>query len=197
MDSTNTEEKKIVINGTNNRYQVKKLINRNPDPKKRKISLKWNISEEWLSDEKQSIIINELYAFYILENCETLIDDESRKRLEVIIGELNNKITSYKQQDTIRKLLDNNNFIDLNTVVTQLYECKLQCYYCTERMSLLYERVREMKQWSVDRIDNDYGHNRDNIVMACLDCNLKRRCKTKDSFLFTKQLNIVKKDEVN
>ena len=197
MESTNTEEKKIVINGTNNRYQVKKLINRNPEPKKRKVSLKWNIPEEWLSDEKQEIMINELYTFYILENGDSAIESETKERLEIIIGELNNKITGYRQQDTIRKLLDNSNFIDLSTVVTQLYDCKLQCYYCNDKMSVLYEKVRELKQWSVDRIDNDCGHNRDNIVMACLDCNLKRRCKTKESFLFTKQLNIVKKEEVN
>jgi hypothetical protein len=27
-----------------------------------------------------------------------------------------------------------------------------------------------------------------------LDCNLKRRCKSSDKFLFTKQLNIIKQD---
>jgi hypothetical protein len=51
---------------------------------------------------------------------------------------------------------------------------------------------REMKQWSVDRIDNDKGHNIDNFHLACLDCNLKRRRRTDEKFLFTKQLNIVK-----
>ena len=59
---------------------------------------------------------------------------------------------------------------------------------------ILYEIVREMKQWSLDRINNDIGHNVGNLVVACLDCNLKRRCRTKEKFLFTQQLCIVKKD---
>ena len=61
-------------------------------------------------------------------------------------------------------------------------------------MFILYKNVRDKKQWSVDRIDNNLGHNIDNIVLACLDCNLKRRCKTSDKFLFTKQLNIIKQE---
>ena len=52
--------------------------------------------------------------------------------------------------------------------------------------------VRDPKQWSVDRINNCNGHNKDNIVLSCLDCNLKRRNKNKDSFLFTKQLKVVR-----
>jgi hypothetical protein len=49
-----------------------------------------------------------------------------------------------------------------------------------------------MTQWSVDRINNNLGHNIDNFHLACLDCNLKRRRRTDDSFLFTKQLNVKK-----
>lgn len=54
---------------------------------------------------------------------------------------------------------------------------------------------RKTKQWSVDRIDNDKGHNNDNYHLACLACNLKRRKQTDEKFLFTKQLNIVKHDK--
>ena len=51
---------------------------------------------------------------------------------------------------------------------------------------------REMKQWSVDRIDNNKGHNSDNFHIACLKCNLTRRRQNDDKFLYTKQLHIVK-----
>jgi hypothetical protein len=51
-----------------------------------------------------------------------------------------------------------------------------------------------MYQWSVDRIDNDFGHNIDNFHLACLECNLKRRRRTDEKFLFTKQLNIIKSE---
>jgi hypothetical protein len=59
-------------------------------------------------------------------------------------------------------------------------------------MNVLYDISREMRQWSVDRVDNDLGHNIDNFHLACLECNLKRRRRTDEKFLFTKQLNIIK-----
>ncbi len=75
-----------------------------------------------------------------------------------------------------------------------MIECELKCRYCKKEMSVLYDISREMTQWSVDRIDNDQGHNINNFHLACLDCNLKRRRRTDEKFLFTKQLNIIKQD---
>ena len=90
--------------------------------------------------------------------------------------------------------MDVESFIDFNCVIDKMIECELKCRYCICEMSVLYDRSREMKQWSVDRIDNDKGHNKDNFHLACLDCNLKRRRRTDEKFLFTKQLSIVKKE---
>jgi len=30
-------------------------------------------------------------------------------------------------------------------------------------------------QWTLERINNDFGHNNDNVVIACLQCNVERR----------------------
>ena len=79
----------------------------------------------------------------------------------------------------------------------KLIECELKCYYCKSEMKVLYDISRQMTQWSVDRIDNDKGHNNDNFYIACLDCNLKRRRRSDDKFLFTKQMKLVKSDEKN
>ena len=68
---------------------------------------------------------------------------------------------------------------------------EIKCYYCKCFMFILYEFARENKQWSLDRIDNELGHNKDNIVLSCLECNLKKRKIRKESFLFTKNLKIV------
>jgi hypothetical protein len=62
-------------------------------------------------------------------------------------------------------------------------------------MNVLYDISREMKLWTVDRINNDLGHNLDNYYLACLECNLKRRRRSDDKFLFTKQLNLIKIDQ--
>jgi hypothetical protein len=81
-------------------------------------------------------------------------------------------------------------FIDFGYVVNLLAESELKCHYCACETYLLYEIVREMKQWSLDRINNDKGHNRGNLVMSCLECNLKRRRTNKDAFFMTKNMTI-------
>jgi hypothetical protein len=182
------EQKTINITGQNNKYQMRKLIKeRNTEPKRREVSKKWSFDEEYFNCDKQMKVINDISKM----NLENNLDDEITK---IAIQEINKKICSYKHQDIIKKKLDIDAFIDFNSVIDKMIECELKCRYCNCIMSVLYDRSREMKQWSVDRIDNDKGHNKDNFHLACLDCNLKRRCRTDEKFLFTKQLNIVKKD---
>ena len=182
------EQKTINITGQNNKYQMKKLITeRNTEPKKREVSKKWTFDEDNFNYDKQMKLIIDISKM----NLENNIDDDIVK---IAVQEIHKKICSYKHQDIIKKKLDVDVFIDFNCVINKMIECELKCRYCICEMSVLYDRTREMKQWSVDRIDNDKGHNKDNFHLACLDCNLKRRRRTDEKFLFTKQLNIVKKD---
>ena len=182
------EQKTINITGQNNKYQMKKLTTeRNTEPKKREVSKKWTFDEDNFNYDKQMKLIIDISKM----NLENNIDDDI---IKIAIQEINKKICSYKHQDIIKKKLDVDVFIDFNCVINKMIECELKCRYCICEMSVLYDITREMKQWSVDRIDNDKGHNKDNFHLACLDCNLKRRRRTDEKFLFTKQLNIVKKD---
>ena len=80
------------------------------------------------------------------------------------------------------------------SVIEKMCECDLKCRYCQKEMLVIYDIMRESKQWSVDRIDNDIGHNIGNFHLACLECNLSRRRRTDEKFLFTKQLNIIKRE---
>jgi hypothetical protein len=112
--------------------------------------------------------------------------------IKVVIQQIKKKISSYKQQDIIKKKFCSDKFISFKDIIKQMVECALKCCYCKENMFVLYDISRELKQWSVDRIDNGSGHNIDNFHLSCLDCNLKRRCRTNDKYMFTKELNIVK-----
>ena len=108
--------------------------------------------------------------------------------------EIHKKIYGYKQQDSIKKIFKEQQFITVEDILNKMIDSKLRCHYCKDAMIVLYDISREMKQWSVDRIDNNIGHNKDNFYLACLDCNLKRRRIPDDKFLFTKQLNITKQE---
>jgi hypothetical protein len=156
--------------------------------KKRVVSEKWNLPIEYLTFEKQWEMIQNVQDSY-LNNTNTNFVGESK----ILIKEIERKIYGYKQQDIEKQLFEPHIFLSLQDILYRMIECKMKCYYCFCEMYLLYEIVRESKQWSVDRLDNNKGHNKNNYVLACLECNLKRRCRTADKFLFTKQLNIVKK----
>jgi len=113
----------------------------------------------------------------------------------LIENQLKKKMSSYKQQDILKKRFNNDEFIKLNNVINLMNQTKLCCYYCDCQMYILYEYVREKKQWTLDRIDNQLGHTVSNIVLSCLECNLKRRRIRKDDFIFTKNLTIIKSDK--
>ena len=116
------------------------------------------------------------------------------KKLE---EKIKKKISSYKQQDKNKKILRKEfPIITFDEVTEKLVESKLKCYYCKCEILLLYKQVREKKQWTLDRIDNSVGHHKDNVVISCLECNLKRRTTEIDRFTFTKQLKISKIETV-
>lgn len=176
------ENKKVNILGTNNRHQIKKLIDQQFKPKQRTVSKKWNIDNTWYQSSQQ---------LELLRN-----DDQNKykQEMDLLKREIVKKIISYKTQDISRNILNKDKFIDLSSVMLRLLESDLKCYYCNCDILVLYDTSREMSQWSIDRIDNDQGHNIDNYHISCLRCNLERRRKSVEKFLFTKHLTIIKND---
>jgi hypothetical protein len=161
-----------------------KRVLRNPTvSQKRKIMEKAAIPDVFFSPEKQ------------LELVKTFLIEEAGKEEEyysIVKQQIFNKIAGYRSQDVIKKKFNETLFIDYKTVVSELYNCGMLCCYCKCQLALLYELVREQKQWTLDRINNELGHNVGNVVVACLECNLKRRNTSKESFAFTKQLTVTR-----
>ena len=180
--SENTNEKKVVISGTVSKYQMKKVIKKQEDARERKTMDQ--VSLEMFSWENQFGLLNML----------TAKTNENDPSTTLIKKQISSKLNNYKQQDVLKKVYDERKLIDLDQVICKLQESGLKCLYCKEEVYLLYKMVREMKQWTLDRIDNDIGHFNDNVVISCLDCNLKRRKKSSNAFMFTKQMNIVRVD---
>ncbi len=108
--------------------------------------------------------------------------------------ELERKIKSYRAQDIKKDKLNEEKLIKMDECIDKLVLSKMKCYYCNENMLLVYENVREPKQWTLDRIDNNKGHITENVVISCLDCNLKRRTMNDKKFKFSKQMKIIKKN---
>jgi len=183
-DQINTDgTKKIIFTGTTTKYQMKKVDanNEKKEKKKKKVETNtWNLNEEELSFEMQLEILKNI--FNNLSN--------SSKLTSFIVSHIKTKMSSYKHQDVLKNIFLEPEFVTFEYIIDLLNTCNMKCHYCSCETYLLYEFVREMKQWSLDRIDNDIGHNKGNLVIACLECNLKRRRTNKDAFFMTKNLTI-------
>jgi hypothetical protein len=177
------DSKQIDITGTSNRYKIKKLTSGIDHNKKRVVAGDWNFSEKYYNTENQLVLLKD-------------IEDNSDcgQMHDLVISQVEKKIAGYKQQDILKKKYDVEKLIKVNEVVKKLVSCGLKCFYCKNDTHVLYKLVREMQQWTLDRIDNDRGHFLDNVEISCLECNLKRKKQNSDKFLFTKQIKIVRND---
>jgi hypothetical protein len=199
-DIHTSSNKNISFSGTSTRYQMKKVLGKVKKEERVKTDI-WEVPEEYYTYDKQIELLSSANKYTDLE--------------KYIINEMSKKISGYKQQDQKNKkktdnshtkikknevseiVTDENNnkdtFVTIEYCFEELKKQNLLCCYCSSRMFYLYSIQREPRQWTLDRIDNDGEHTCDNVVFCCLDCNLKRRCKSKNSFEFTKQLTIIRK----
>ena len=121
---------------------------------------------------------------------------ESKLR-NLSIRQITAKIGGYRAQDIKNTLYDTEKFVDMDCVLNLLKTSEMKCFYCKKYVQVLYQNVREPEQWTLERLNNDEGHNKSNVVIACLNCNLRRRCMYHERYVFTKQLNVVKLDHFN
>lgn len=183
--------KKVLISGINNRYQIKKHIHKDTEKKDKKHIYE---SDGIYIHDNQISLVNELNS-NLIENpsikCSSLINPDAKQ----LYKEISKKVSSYKQQDISKNRLDTLNFTSISNILSLLHSSTLKCEYCKQNVFVFYQKVMENHQWTLDRIDNDLGHNLGNIVISCLLCNVKRKKIAKDKYDFTRNLNIVKKTE--
>lgn len=125
--------------------------------------------------------------------CQLYLNDEFDEK-NVLLQAITKKLHGYKQQDSKHMIYSKHHFIHIDTTVQRLVESKLKCLYCEQKLMLFYKESKQDNQWTLDRIDNSMGHNSNNVVISCLECNLKRRNTDLDKFKYTKQLHIKKLD---
>uniref|UniRef100_A0A6C0HZL1 HNH domain-containing protein n=1 Tax=viral metagenome TaxID=1070528 RepID=A0A6C0HZL1_9ZZZZ len=185
LDENNSDRRVIIEPIEKKQKKSEKVIK---EKSKRVItqSKKWIFTENDLKFENQQELLKN-----VLEVLQNEKKENINKNTKILFQQINQKIYGYKTQDIEKSLYLPTEFINIDYVISRLIECP-NCYYCKEPVQLIYEFVREPKQWTLDRIDNSRGHNCDNVEIACLRCNLRRRIMHHERFVFTKQL-IIKK----
>jgi hypothetical protein len=136
-----------------------------------------------IDHSKQITLINEL--FLSSENATDELHELCKKRIS-------KKLAGYKQQDVGNNIFDPAWFISADELLTLMVESRLRCYYCRTNCSIIYAEPMFKYQWTLDRVSNDQGHNRQNVVVACLKCNLHRGVKPSCKYKLGKQMKFIK-----
>jgi hypothetical protein len=176
----------VYIEGKRNIDKFADTLDDNPKKQKkqkhqRARTLKWTIDDVFFNYDKQVEVLRRLIA-----------DDPALNERKFFIKEIKNKLDGYARQDIQNGIHDLSEFISLNATIELLLVGKLRCTYCRTCCDLIYKDVMAPHQWTLDRVNNDLGHNAGNVMLACLSCNLQRRTMDADRFKFGKQLRIVK-----
>lgn len=165
--------------------------NKTIEPKEKTIR---KTMEEWKFDSKYLERENQLECLTACVPSITVglsTDTSSNIRTE-LRRQVCAKISGYKSQDMKKGIYDDAKFVRFDNVVALMAERKMSCFYCKKQALLFYEYSRDCDQWTLERIDNARGHNVDNVEIACLNCNLRRRTMYHERYVFTKQMGTVR-----
>lgn len=111
-----------------------------------------------------------------------------------------NKISSHKQTD-IKKFNKEGNITN-EFINEQINNQNKKCYICEEEVLLENWKPYCCYQFSIDRIDNNYPHNKDNIKISCYYCNCRHYPKFTQHYKIcsqgchTTKKHILKKKEI-
>ena len=170
-----TSNKSVEIKGKHNLDALLKK------PAKRLNNLVPIIGEEYTTKKMQIQLVNCIY-----------LNINTDEHIELVKKTIYQKLLGYKSQDRKKTVYSPPQFISFESTIQRLVESRLKCFYCNCDVNIIYSTCRQKNQWTLDRIDNTLGHNTDNVLISCLDCNLKRRDMDKDKFFFTQNLQIKK-----
>ena len=173
--------KKIILN--------EKKPQQYPEKKREKIE---KIEKKILNHDLSNCIINIINNHNFQKDLinKIYLNENLREKEEatILINEIKAKISGYRLQDIRKDLHENLNLITLDDVIEKLVISKLKCYYCKKEILIIFDKVRDPNQWTLDRLNNYDEHTNKNTIVCCLKCNLERRRKNSEKFLFTKQL---------
>lgn len=153
------------------------------------------------TQESQIELLDELLRRVRNETTASESDERTRMKAgdstpphKILLSHLKTKQSGYRSQDVLKGIHDSDKFITTEQIIRLLIDSNLTCYYCKKWTPVFYKYVRDSRQWTLERLSNAVGHNYDNVAIACLECNMRRRTMYHERYLATKQLRVNKID---
>ena len=183
--------KKIDIIGKRNQDKMKQMS----DPEaviERKVAKKRGVADlpDGVYGPDQSLVLSMLKASVADKSLG--VSASSSALIAFVLREIDTKRKAYIYQDKHHEIYDPRFSITTDRIVELLAGADLLCHYCREICQVAYKESMCRRQWTLDRTDNNYGHNDANVVIACLDCNLKRGTMDAERFRQGKQFTFRK-----
>ena len=89
-------------------------------------------------------------------------------------SDIDRKIIGYMRQDALAKrAIDDSLYVDNSWVLIQSKKQCHRCSRCFEVMNL--DNKNDDNDWTIDRIDNNIAHEKDNCTLMCLKCNISKK----------------------
>jgi hypothetical protein len=105
----------------------------------------------------------EIEKVYVCFDCSTQRDNPN------ILTAVQNKINGYKSQDNIKGRCEGN--VSVEDIFQLLKTQEFKCYVCKDEVKTSNWKPYCLYQFTLDRIDNNLPHNRDNVLISCYYCN--------------------------
>ena len=132
-ENLDDKTKKIIFTGTNTKYQMKKVDAPSKKERKKRVETNtWGLNDHELSFESQLKILKNIHtALNELKSEISPKDIKLEKDENFIASHIKTKISSYKQQDIIKNIFLQKEFVSFEYVVSLLNDCDLKCHYCS------------------------------------------------------------------
>lgn len=185
--------KKIDIIGKRNQDKMKQMAD--PDAMiERKVAKNRGSADlpDGIYEPDQSLVLEMLKTSVADKSLGVSPAPSSSAVIAYVLREIDTKRKAYIYQDKHHKIYDPRYTITTDRIVELLVGTDLLCHYCREICQVAYKEAMCRRQWTLDRTDNNYGHNDANVVIACLDCNLKRGTMDAERFRMGKQFTFRK-----
>lgn len=148
-------------------------------------------TKQWATPEIQSAIYesekqSSIIAILSKSSPDTIRPEDITSDCIAVFGEIRKKMHGYVSQDKRNRRVYTQP-VNVFQIIHLLHQSNMQCHYCRDFVRVLYVHRRDPKQWTLDRIDNRQAHDISNVVIACLSCNLQRRCQSSNKYAMSKK----------